>query len=226
MSRGISHRPHIGIVRHRIHEHERMACRTKGCLRTPSNSEAHNGDTGEAYYAWPTGAGKFPSVVLIHHMPGWDEWITEATRKLAHHGFATIAPHLYFREGAGQPGRRRRPRSRGRRRGRRPGGRRRRGRRGLSAGAAPCQRQGRRDRLLLRRPPRLPGRLPRRRRSSTRWSIAGAATSSSTIPRRSTPSARSRRSISPTTSNARSSAFSATTTRIRTRIRSTAPKPC
>jgi len=42
-------------------------------------------------------------VVLIHHMPGWDEWIKEATRKLAYHGFATISPHLYFREGPGSP---------------------------------------------------------------------------------------------------------------------------
>ena len=64
---------------------------------------AHNGDIGEAYYARPNGSGKTPGVVLIHHMPGWDEWICEATRKLAHHGFATIAPHLYFREGPGSP---------------------------------------------------------------------------------------------------------------------------
>jgi carboxymethylenebutenolidase len=65
--------------------------------------KGHNGDEGEAYYARPTDAGKHPGVVLIHHMPGWDEWITEATRKLALHGFATIAPHLYFREGPGSP---------------------------------------------------------------------------------------------------------------------------
>lgn len=63
----------------------------------------HNGDVGEAYYARPTAAGKYGGVVLIHHMPGWDEWITEATRKLALHGFPTIAPHLYFREGKGSP---------------------------------------------------------------------------------------------------------------------------
>src|SRR5262249_30112359 len=63
----------------------------------------YNGDTGDAYYARPSRAGKVPGVVLIHHLPGWDEWITEATRKLAHHGFATIAPHLYFREGPGSP---------------------------------------------------------------------------------------------------------------------------
>ena len=63
----------------------------------------HKGDVGEAYYARPLGAGPWPGVVLIHHMPGWDEWIKEATRKLAYHGLATISPHLYFREGPGTP---------------------------------------------------------------------------------------------------------------------------
>jgi dienelactone hydrolase len=33
----------------------------------------HSGDVGEAYYARPLGAGPFPGVVLIHHMPGWDK---------------------------------------------------------------------------------------------------------------------------------------------------------
>ena len=59
----------------------------------------HNGDQGEAYYARPTRAGKFPGVVVIHHIPGWCEWTTEVVRKLAHHGYAAISPHLYFREG-------------------------------------------------------------------------------------------------------------------------------
>ena len=63
----------------------------------------HNGDKGEAYYARPSRAGKFPGVVFIMHMPGWDEFIIETARKLAHHGFAAIAPHLYFREGTGSP---------------------------------------------------------------------------------------------------------------------------
>jgi carboxymethylenebutenolidase len=63
----------------------------------------HNGDTGKAYYARPLGDGPFAGVVVIHHMPGWDEWITEQTRKLAHHGYAAISPHLYFREGPGSP---------------------------------------------------------------------------------------------------------------------------
>ena len=63
----------------------------------------HNGDTGEAYYARPTRAGKVPGIVVIHHLPGWDEWITEVARKFAHHGYAAIAPHLYFRDGPGSP---------------------------------------------------------------------------------------------------------------------------
>jgi carboxymethylenebutenolidase len=33
----------------------------------------HGGDEIGAYLARPLGAGPFPGVVLIHHMPGWDE---------------------------------------------------------------------------------------------------------------------------------------------------------
>lgn len=65
--------------------------------------DAHNGDKGEAYYAWPTDKEQLGGVVLIHHMPGWDDWCIEAARKLAHKGFACIAPHLYFREQPGSP---------------------------------------------------------------------------------------------------------------------------
>jgi carboxymethylenebutenolidase len=65
--------------------------------------KGHKGDTGEAYYSRPSRAGRFPGVLVIHHLPGWDEWIMEVTRKFAHHGFASIAPHLYFRDGPGSP---------------------------------------------------------------------------------------------------------------------------
>src|ERR1044071_7823316 len=65
--------------------------------------KAHNGDNGEAYYARPTRAGKVPGIVVIMHLPGWDEWIIEVPRKFAHHGYAAIAPQLYFREGPGSP---------------------------------------------------------------------------------------------------------------------------
>jgi carboxymethylenebutenolidase len=75
----------------------------EGMLAETVAFQGHNGDTGEAYYARPLGAGPFPGIVLIHHLPGWDEWSKEQTRKLAHHGYATICPHLYFREGPGSP---------------------------------------------------------------------------------------------------------------------------
>mgnify|MGYP001111700746 CR=1 FL=1 len=56
-----------------------------------------------AYLARPLGAGPFPGVVLAHHMPGWDEWYREATRKFAQHGYVAICPNLYFRAGHGTP---------------------------------------------------------------------------------------------------------------------------
>jgi carboxymethylenebutenolidase len=57
-----------------------------------------NADQLEAYFAQPVGSGPFPGVVVIHHLPGWDEWTTEVVRKLAHHGYAAVSPHLYSRK--------------------------------------------------------------------------------------------------------------------------------
>ena len=75
----------------------------QGMIAETVTLRVHNNDLGEAYFARPLGKGPFPSVVIIHHMPGWDEWIKEVPRKLAYHGFACIAPHLYFRDGPGDP---------------------------------------------------------------------------------------------------------------------------
>lgn len=61
----------------------------------------HNNDPISAYVARPLGKGPFPGVVLIHHLPGWDEWYREATRKFAHHGYAAISHNLYHRNGTG-----------------------------------------------------------------------------------------------------------------------------
>jgi len=62
-----------------------------------------NGDVINAYFARPLGTGPSPGMVLIHHLPGWDEWYRDATRKFAHHGYATLSPNLYHREGHGTP---------------------------------------------------------------------------------------------------------------------------
>lgn len=61
----------------------------------------HGGDQIEAYHARPGDDGPHPGVVVIHHLPGWDEWTCEVVRKFAHHGYAAIAPHLYSRAPVG-----------------------------------------------------------------------------------------------------------------------------
>jgi carboxymethylenebutenolidase len=67
------------------------------------NVRGHEGDLIDAYLARPTGPGPYPGVVVIHHMPGWDEATKEITRKFAHHGYVAILPNLHFREGKGTP---------------------------------------------------------------------------------------------------------------------------
>lgn len=61
----------------------------------------HGGDEIEAYLAHPLGPGSFGGVVVIHHMPGYDEPTKEITRKFAAHGYAALMPNLYFREAPG-----------------------------------------------------------------------------------------------------------------------------
>lgn len=62
-----------------------------------------NGELINAYFARPLGSGPFPAMVVIHHMPGWDEWYRETARKFAQHGYAALSPNLYYRSGHGTP---------------------------------------------------------------------------------------------------------------------------
>lgn len=73
----------------------------EGMLAETIMHQGANGDLINAYFARPLGPGPFPAMVLVHHMPGWDEWYREATRKFAHHGFAALSPNLYYRAGHG-----------------------------------------------------------------------------------------------------------------------------
>jgi carboxymethylenebutenolidase len=75
----------------------------EGMLAETVMMRGANGDIINAYFARPLGPGPFPGMVVIHHMPGWDEWYREATRKFAHHGYATLSPNLYYRDGHGAP---------------------------------------------------------------------------------------------------------------------------
>jgi carboxymethylenebutenolidase len=60
----------------------------------------HGDDDVDAYYARPAGDGPFPGVVVIQHIFGVDEWVMEVCRRLAHHGYAALAPNLYARIGS------------------------------------------------------------------------------------------------------------------------------
>lgn len=62
-----------------------------------------NGDLINAYLARPLGPGPYPGMVIVHHIPGWDEWYRETTRRFAHHGYIALSPNLYFRAGHGAP---------------------------------------------------------------------------------------------------------------------------
>lgn len=60
------------------------------------------GDDIEAYLAVPDdGVTSRGSVVVIHHMPGYDSSTKEIVRKFAAHGYAALMPNLYYREAPG-----------------------------------------------------------------------------------------------------------------------------
>jgi len=75
----------------------------EGMLAETVLINGHNGDQIDAYLARPLGGDPVGAVVLIHHMPGWDEASKEMARKLAYNGFATISPNLHFRQGQATP---------------------------------------------------------------------------------------------------------------------------
>lgn len=63
------------------------------------------GDEIEAYLARPLGPGPHPSVVVIHHMPGYDRATKEITRTFAAYGYAAVMPNLFHRYAPGaKPG--------------------------------------------------------------------------------------------------------------------------
>jgi carboxymethylenebutenolidase len=62
----------------------------------------HGGDQIQAYFAEPLGEGSFGGVVVIHHMPGFDSWSKEVTRRFAAHGYLAVCPNLYWREAPDQ----------------------------------------------------------------------------------------------------------------------------
>jgi carboxymethylenebutenolidase len=74
-----------------------------GMIAETVQLQGFDGDWVSGYAARPLGPGPFPGVVVVHHMPGWDEWSKEVVRKFAFHGYAAISPNLFHRFGVGAP---------------------------------------------------------------------------------------------------------------------------
>jgi len=65
--------------------------------------DGYNGDKIRMYYSRPMGAGPYPGIVLIPHMPGWDEFLRETCNRFSRHGYAVACPNIYERVGHGTP---------------------------------------------------------------------------------------------------------------------------
>jgi carboxymethylenebutenolidase len=61
----------------------------------------HNGDEVEAYFARPLDSSDQPSVVVIHHMPGYDRSSKEIVRTFGVYGYAALMPNLHHRYAPG-----------------------------------------------------------------------------------------------------------------------------
>src|SRR3954451_13563449 len=55
----------------------------------------------QAYQARPLDPGPFPGVMVIHHLPGFDEATKEMVRRFAANGYLAICPNLFWREAPG-----------------------------------------------------------------------------------------------------------------------------
>jgi len=75
----------------------------EGMLAETITIKGHNGDLIHTYFARPLGKGLFPGIVLVAHLPGWDEFYRETSRRFAQHGYLAICPDVYCRVGHGLP---------------------------------------------------------------------------------------------------------------------------
>ncbi len=75
----------------------------QGLFAETTTYPGNDGDLVHAYLARPAGPGPYPGIVLVHHMPGWDELYFEMARRLASHGYTALCPDLYCRDGHGSP---------------------------------------------------------------------------------------------------------------------------
>lgn len=74
-----------------------------GMIAETIRIRGYHGDEIHAYYSHPLKKTDVPGIVLIPHMPGWDEFCREAARRFTEHGYAILCPDIYSRYGEGKP---------------------------------------------------------------------------------------------------------------------------
>ncbi len=75
----------------------------EGMIAETISLKGYNNETIRAYYSRPLNKTNYGSILLIPHMPGWDEFCREAARRFTQHNYAVICPDIYCRYGTGTP---------------------------------------------------------------------------------------------------------------------------
>jgi carboxymethylenebutenolidase len=75
----------------------------EGMLAETITLRGNNNDPVAAYSSRPLGEGPYPGIILIPHMPGWDEINRELARRFTQRGYVVICPDIYGRFGQGLP---------------------------------------------------------------------------------------------------------------------------
>ena len=74
-----------------------------GLIAETVSFTGHDGKKINGYWSRPLGAGPHPGIVLIPHMPGWDEWCRETCCRFTRHGYSVLCPDIYQDFGFGKP---------------------------------------------------------------------------------------------------------------------------
>ena len=74
-----------------------------GLIAETISLRGHEGREIRAWWSRPLGAGPHPGIVLIPHMPGWDEWCRETSLRFTNHGYNVLCPDIYQDFGSGTP---------------------------------------------------------------------------------------------------------------------------
>lgn len=75
----------------------------EGMIAETIRISGHDGKPIRAYYSRPITDKEVPGIVLIPHMPGWDEWCRETARRFTAHGYSVLCPNIYDDFGDGKP---------------------------------------------------------------------------------------------------------------------------